>query len=136
MPVFAGNHLLGLGVGHHRCDALLGLSQQFAVVVNDGEYQVDERTCPIVCHGAFQPGVMFPGFFGVGSVAEDEVAAEQQGLEFCVEFAVVDVGHGHAVAEHRKTGNETVGQGAAGVETLHRFKQVGDEGVNLVVGAG
>lgn len=132
--VFVGQLALGLGgrdeVNARRAGRNAGWDGE------DGEDEARQGQCPGVGDGGGELVIAGAGGVGGRHVAEDKVGAVEQGLKFGVELAVADFRHGHAAGEDGEPGEEGLRQILAGVEQAHGLEQVGDEGVNLVVGAG
>ena len=134
MGILGGQLALGLGRGSE-------VNAQWAMRnatggVEDGEDEARQGQCPGVGDGGGELVIAGAGGVGGRHVAEDKVGAVEQGLKLGVELAVADFRHGHTAGEDGEPGEEGLRQILAGVEQAHGLEQVGNEGVDLVVGAG
>ena len=80
--------------------------------------------------------VAFAGGVGTGPVAEYGGGGVEEGLKFCVQFAVVEPGCLHAATEDGEFGEQRRGEGLFGMVMAEGFEEMGCEGVDLVVGTG
>lgn len=103
------------------------------VMVNDVEYQCNQRRGPFVCDCTAEFFVFCFCRFGGGDVSEDVVGGVEQGLQFCVELSVVELNDFHPSAEYGEPCENGRGECFVGVEETHRFHQMRHECVDLVV---
>lgn len=134
MGILGSQLALGLGRGS-EVNAQWAM-RNATVGVEDGEDEARQGHGPGVGDGGGELVIAGAGGVGGRHVAEDVVGAVEQGLKLGVELAVADFRHGHAAGEDGEPGEEGLRQILAGVEQAHGLKQVGNEGVDLVVGAG
>lgn len=128
--------MLGFGGGCEAGEVGGGTGEKGVVGGGDGEDEIDEGSGPFVGHGVAQSVEAVAGLGGGFGVAQYVVGAVEEGLEFGVEFAVVEFGHGHAAAEYGEFCGESRGEGVFGVVVAQGLEQVRHEGVDLVVGSG
>ena len=134
--VCVGDQALEPGGGGQGLEFGVSGFQAIEVVVDREEYQGDEGGGPCVGDGVLQLFILRGGKAGLLDVTEDITGAIEKGLEFGVEFAVVEFHRSQAAAEYRESGGDVGREFALLLIILQGRQEMGDDGVNLVVGAG
>ena len=134
--VFGEEGVLGAGGGGQGGETGAGGGERGDVACQDADEKGYHGAGPLAGHRG-KEGVEAVAGLGRGpGVAQDSAGGIEQGLEARIDLAVVQADHPHAAAEDRQPGNQARGKGRVVVVVAQGLKEMGDEGVDLVVGAG